>query len=196
MKLVIAAVINLLIIILEVMVLSKLKNKKDMFKYYTYFMNFVGLVSSLLFCVILIFNMKYLEFAKGIQYISTSGLLATMVIYTIFIGKNNKISDKDFKGVSGEIANIVLHYLCPFLSMLSLIICERDIVMNSGVWTAVVSLPSIIYWVMYLILSVTKLWNEPYDFSSKNGNKFVESLTILAMPVIFIGISIILWEII
>jgi hypothetical protein len=52
MKLVIAAVINLLIIILEVMVLSKLKNKKDMFKYYTYFMNFVGLVSSLLFCVI------------------------------------------------------------------------------------------------------------------------------------------------
>ena len=90
MKLVIAAIINLLIIILEVMVLSKLKNKKDMFKYYTYFMNFVGLVSSLLFCVILIFNMKYLEFAKGIQYISTSGLLATMVIYTIFIGKNNK----------------------------------------------------------------------------------------------------------
>lgn len=196
MKLVVAFIINVLFIVLEIMVLSKLRNKKDIFKYYTYLMNFIGLISSLIFCVIAVFTSDLLSFAKGIQYVSTSGLLATMVIYSVFISKNNKISDKDFKGVSGEIANIVLHYLCPFLAMLSLIICERDIVLNNGIWTAVVALPSIIYWIMYLILSVTKKWKEPYDFSSKNGNKFVESLTILAMPVIFIGISIILWEII
>ena len=196
MKLVVAFIINVLFIVLEIMVLCKLRNKKAIFKYYTYLMNFIGLISSLIFCVIAVFTSDLLSFAKGIQYVSTSGLLATMVIYSVFISKNNKISDKDFNRVSGEVANIVLHYLCPFLAMLSLIICEREVVLNNDIWTAVVALPSIIYWIIYLILSVTKKWNEPYDFSSKNGNKILEVLTIIAMPLIFIGISIILWEII
>ena len=44
-----ALIVNLLIIILEVMVLIKVKRKVDIFKYYTYLQNFLTLIVSIVF---------------------------------------------------------------------------------------------------------------------------------------------------
>lgn len=50
--------------------------------------------------------------------------------------------------------------------------------------------------VVYIILTKTKLWKEPYNFaSSDKKNKFIEVLTILLLPLSFIAISFILWNI-
>ena len=62
------------------------------------------------------------------------------------------------------------------------------------IWTALVAIPSCLYWLVYLILSASKKWDEPYEFSTKN--KFIEVLTFILIPISFIVISIILWNII
>ena len=57
----------------------------------------------------------------------------------------------------------------------------------------IAAVPSILYWVVYGILSCFKLWDEPYKFSS--NNKILDIIKIVLIPIIFIGISFILWNI-
>ena len=99
-----------------------------------------------------------------------------------------------FDNISGKKANILLHYLCPVISLISFIVFEKNIILNEGIWTMLVAIPSCLYWVIYLILTITKLWDEPYDFSTKS-NKLWDILLIVLIPISFIIISFIIWNV-
>ena len=199
--LIIALILNIILIGLELMVLISIKGKRNILKYYTYLQNFLSLITSIIFSLCLIFCLSSKksipEFIKGLRYVSTCGLLATSFIFLIFLRKENKnvITQDDLLfNFNPKLANIILHYLSPFLSLVSLVFFEQEIILTNGIWTALVAIPSCLYWLVYLILSASKKWDEPYEFSTKN--KFIEVLTFILIPISFIVISIILWNII
>ena len=199
--LIIALILNIILIGLELMVLISIKGKRNILKYYTYLQNFLSLITSFIFSLCLIFCLSVSEsipeFFKGLRYVSVCGLLATSFIYLIFLRKENKnvISQDDLLfNFNPKLANIILHYLAPLLSLVSLVFFEQEIILTNGIWTALVAIPSCLYWLVYLILSASKKWDEPYEFSTKN--KFIEVLTFILIPISFIVISIILWNII
>lgn len=199
--LIIALILNIILIGLELMVLISIKGKRNILKYYTYLQNFLSLITSIIFSLCLIFCLSSKEsipeFIKGLRYVSTCGLLATSFIFLIFLRKENKnvITQDDLLfNFNPKLANIILHYLSPLLSLVSLVFFEQVIILTNGIWTALVAIPSCLYWLVYLILSASKKWDEPYEFSTKN--KFIEVLTFILIPISFIVISIILWNII
>lgn len=201
--LIISLILNLIIVGCEIWILNKIRNKVNIIKYYTFLQNFISLIISIIFCVYLViaifFEGTIPQFIKGFRYIATSGLIATMFIYVVFLSQNSKnlMNEKDFiSKFNPKVANFVFHYFCPIISLLSFVVFERQIVLNQPEWTLYVMIPSCLYWIIYLILSVTGLWKEPYDFSlSKNKNKFIEIITMISLPLSFILISYILWNI-
>ncbi len=193
-------IINCIIVIFEIIILVHIKGKKNILKYYTYLQNFLAMVISLLFIVVLIVtkvtNITIPEFIKGLRYIETCGLVSTTIIFVLFLkaGKKTKINQDDFiKGFNHNFANIILHYICPLLSLISFVIFERNIILNSGYWTIIVVIPSCIYWLIYIILTSTKSWKEPYDLTYKK--KIWEVLVMITIPLSFILISFIVWNI-
>lgn len=197
--LIVAVILNLILIGLELIVLISIKGKKNIFKYYTYLQNFLSVITSLIFSFGTIFCLSVSEsipeFFKGLRYVSVCGLLATLFIYLIFLRKENSITQDDLLfNFNPKLANIILHYLAPLLSLVSLVFFEQEIILTNGIWTALVAIPSCLYWLVYLILSATKKWDEPYKISAKN--KFIEALTFILIPISFIVVSIVLWNII
>ena len=193
-------IINLIIVILEIITLVHIKGKTNIFKYYTYLQNFIALIISFIYLVgigtTLITNEPVFEFIRGLRYIATCSLVSTTLIFVVFLkaGKRSPITKEDFIcKFNHNFANIILHYICPLLSLISFVIFEREILLNSGYWTIIVALPSCIYWLIYIILTSTKVWKEPYDFSCKK--KIWEILTMIAIPFSFIFISFIIWNI-
>ena len=196
---IITLIINILIIILESYTLIKLKRKTDIFKYYTYLQNLIALVVSYIFVFYLLLNLInnniIPEYTRGLRYIATCGLVSTTYIFVFFLGAGKKLSitEDDFKkGLSPKLANVILHYICPLLSIISFIFFEKEILLNNGIWTLIVALPSCLYWMVYILLSVTKKWEEPYNFST---NKIIEILIYIIIPISFILFSFLLWNI-
>lgn len=195
----IALIINIVIIILEIFTLHKLKRKLDMLKFYTYLQNLLTLIVSIVLVIYLTLNLLsntiIPEYVRGLRYIVTCGLVSTTFIFVVFLGAGKKLSitEDDFKkGLSPKLANVILHYICPLLSIISFIFFEKEILLNNGIWTLIVALPSCLYWIVYILLSTTKKWEEPYNFST---NKVLEILTYILIPISFIVFSIILWNV-
>jgi hypothetical protein len=193
-------IINLIIVIVEIIVLSHIKEKINIFKYYTYLQNFLLTLTSLIYCIFLLIhfitNNQFIELVKGLRYIATCGVVSTTFIFVVFLqcGKRAPITKDDFIGNFNHIfANIILHYICPLLSLISFVVFEREIILNSGLWTMIVAIPSCLYWLIYIILTSTKVWKEPYDFTYKK--KIWEVLTMILIPLSFILISFIIWNI-
>lgn len=154
----------------------------------------VGLILNILF------SYQITEYIKGMRYVSCCGLVTASIIYVLFLSSNNKnkLSNEDFVKLSPKTANVLLHYLCPVFSLLSFIVFEREITLTNSIWTGLAPLPSCLYWLVYLILSLTKLWEEPYELASKiNGVKglLLEIFTLILIPIVFILVSFLLWQI-
>ena len=203
LMLIMALITNLVILGCELYALVHIKGKLNILKYYTYLQNFLALIASLICCVYLTMSIiskeTVPEFVMGLRYIATCGLVATMFIFIVFLGNGKKIAitEDDFlSGFNPKTANIIFHYVCPILSLLSFAVFERQINLSSDIWTAIVAIPSCIYWVIYIILTKTKLWKEPYDFASPGKkNNVIEVVTVILIPPSFIAISFILWNI-
>ncbi len=201
--LIIALILNLVILITELYTLGHIKKKINILKYYTYLQNFISLIISIICSIYLVINITtgqaIPEFVKGLRYVATCGLIATMFIFIVFLGNGKKITiaeDEFLLGFSSKKANAILHYICPIISLLSFMIFERQINLTDGIWTGIVALPSCIYWIIYIVLSKTKLWQEPYDLiSERKKNNLFEMLIMLLIPLSFIAISFILWNI-
>lgn len=204
MRLGMALVCQLILCGCEAAALGQLKNKRDLWKYYTFLQNLIAFAASAvaaLFLAAAVFgDCAVPEFVKGLRYVATCGLLAAMAVYVLFLSSNpqNQLTEKDFIRLSPQKANFILHYLCPVLSLVSFVWLEGPIPLVSSVWTACAPLPSALYWIAYLVLSAAKVWEEPYAFSSaKPGWKktLSEVASLLLIPVLFILISFVLWEI-
>lgn len=200
---IVALLINAILIACELWTLGHIKKKWDILRYYTYLQNLLALIASLIFCVCLVAELisgtPVPEFAKGCRYIATSGLAATTFIFVVFLGAGKKapMTQEDFSGgFSPKTANLILHYICPALSVVSFVALEREIGLDSGFWTGIVAIPSCLYWVVYIILSVTKAWEEPYQFESLEKKRPVlDSMPYVLMPLSFIVISFVLWNV-
>ena len=198
-----ALITNLIIIICEVYTLGHIRKKTDILKYYTYLHNLIALVVSIVFSIGLIVCMvsgrEFPELLRGIRYIATCGSVATMLIFLTILGRGKKISltEDDFlSGFSPKIANAVLHYICPVLSLISFVVFERELPLFNGIWTNITAMPSCLYWIVYIILSTAKLWEEPYDFTAQEGkSKIQEVLPFFLLPLLFIAISFVLWTV-
>ena len=99
--LIIALIINILIIVSEVYVLSKVKKKKDIIKYYTFINNLLCLIISIVFViglVLYVLNYNYLDIIRGLRYVVTCNMMSVMIMYLLFIGndKNNRLCNNDF----------------------------------------------------------------------------------------------------
>ena len=202
--LLISLILNLIIVGCEIYTLSNIKRKINILKYYTFVQNLLALITSIIYSICLIIslisNNPPPEFARGLRYVATSGLVATMLIYVVFLSKNSKniMSEEDFKAnFNPKKANFILHYFCPIISLISFVLFEREIVLNESVWTGYAAIPSCLYWIIYGVLSVAKLWEEPYDFSRSKEKKniFSDILIIISIPISFILITYILWNI-
>lgn len=194
---------NVAICICELYTLGNLKSKTDILKYYTFLQNFLALIVSALFSRYLIaavfFDRPVPEFLRGLRYIATCGLMATTLIYAVFLSANgkNQLTPEDFIRLNPKTGNFLLHWFCPLVSCLSFVLFERQISLTDSLWTALAPIPSCLYWIVYLILSAAKLWEEPYDFSSgKAGKKTAvpEVLTVTLIPLSFVAVSYVLWQ--
>ena len=203
LMLITALILNLVILVCELYALGHIKGKLNILKYYTYLQNFLSLITSLICSVYLTISITsgemMPEFVKGLRYVTTCGLVATMFIFIVFLGNGKRIAmteDDILPGFSSQKANIIFHYVCPIVSLLSFVIFERHIDLTNVIWTGIVAIPSFIYWIVYIVLSKTKLWKEPYDFTeASKKNNILEILTVLLIPLSFIAISFVLWNI-
>lgn len=199
----IALLIHLILAICQLYTLGHIRGKRNILKYYTYLQNFLALIVSLVFVAFLIVSMvsdrEMPECIKGLRYVATCGLAATMFIFIAFLGAGKKIAitEDDFlRGFHPQMANAILHYVCPILSLVSFVLFERELPLSNGIWTGLVAIPSCIYWIIYTVLSVTKRWEEPYDFASQEENsKLREMMPFFLIPLSFIAISFVLWNI-
>lgn len=195
--------INLIIIFYEFYTLGHIRKKTDILKYYTYLNNLLALLVSIVFSICLIMYMvsgrEFPEFLRGIRYVATCALVATMLMFLTILGGGKKIAltEDDFLSrVSPKIANAVLHYICPVLSLVSFVLFEKELPLFNGIWTSITAIPSCLYWIVYIILSATKSWEEPYAFTAREGkSKIQEILPFFLFPLIFIAISFVLWTV-
>lgn len=185
--------INVVIILLELYVFKSIKRKKDIFKYYTFYQNLLLFLASINYLVFMNIN---LDIARGVRYVATTGSITAAIIYFTLLSNNNKnrIQKKDVnKKYNPNFINFLVHGLCPALALLNTCYFEPKPFFNvSDIWTGIAALPSIIYAVYLTYFTVTKKWDEPYEFKSKN--KFTEIISIVSIPIIFIFISYFLWQ--
>lgn len=202
--LIVALIINFIILLGEIFVLAHINKKRNIFKYYTFLQNFIAAISSGIFIIYLILNIFFEyqidEYVKGIRYVTTCGLLTASIVYIFLMSANEKnmLTDEDFTKLNPRLANTFLHFLFPILSLVSFVCFERDVILLKSIWTILVIVPSALYWLIYLLLSIFKVWEAPYDLKPKSkGTKglILEILMYILIPIIFILISFILWNI-
>lgn len=203
-----AIILNIVLIILELKMFIGVKNKSYIFKYYTFLQNFIALITSAIFVffeTLYIFNgNNIIPWLKGMRYTATCGLAATMFVFAFILApryKSGKSSNHEdlFGGLNPKTANLILHFICPLISIISFILFERQISIGSE-WTSYAAYPSIIYWSIYILLTITHLWKEPYGLTNNDknkkttiGQKIKGILLLMLIPIIFIGLEYLLW---
>ena len=205
MGLMMAIVLNLLLVLIEGTVFLKVKNKLQILKFYTFLQNFIALMVSLLFCGFAVRELlgygAVPELTKGLRYTATCGLAATMFVFAVFLaprfqsGKSKTHTDL-FGGLEPKKANLLLHYVCPIISIVSFLLFERGTVLTDSEWTGYAAIPSCTYWAVYILLTVTHLWQEPYGLTAartEKKNHFIGILLLIAIPASFILLSYILY---
>ena len=197
----IALFVHSIIIFCELYTLGHIRRKTDLLKYYTYLQNFLTLFVSFVFFVYLVMHLvserEIPAVLKGLRYTVTCGLVAAMFIFLVVLGAGKKmaITEDDFLGgFSPKMANAILHYICPALSLISFVLFEKELPLSNGIWTSIAAIPSCLYWIIYMILSATNLWEEPYPFAAQGGKgKMQEVLLYCLVPLSFVAISFVLW---
>lgn len=205
-KILIAVVLNFISAALQFCVLRHITQKRDILKYYTYLSNLIALIGSAVFTVVSVRNLVCGDLTpvwlKGLRFIGTYMLATVMSVFTLVLlpdyKAGNLITADDFTGIHPEFANLVLHYLCPAISAFSFIVLERQPTLSGSEWTLFAAIPTIGYWVVYLLLTTFNLWKDPYGFSEPSVNPTFGSvlsgiLMFLLIPIISMGLDHLLW---
>ncbi len=205
LNLIFALLINLSIVIIEIVVLVKVIEKKNILKFYTFLSNLIALVTSIVFAgmgfITLIKNSNIPIWMKGLRFSATHSLASTLLVFAIVLMplyKKGTLTNEMalFKEISEKNANLLLHYICPVLSIISFLLFERKPVLEDSQWTLYAALPSIIYWLLYLILTITHCWKEPYGLTENKVTKEKNTkggFLLILIPIMSVGIDYLLW---
>lgn len=126
---------------------------------------------------------------------------AVMFVFAIFLaprfksGKSQSNTDL-FEGLEPKKANLLLHYICPIISIMSFLLFERGTVLTDSEWTGYAAILSCTYWILYIFLTITHLWNEPYGLmvsGTEKKNHIIGILLLMAIPALFILLSYVLY---
>ncbi len=199
-----ALMLNAAIVAIEFYVLRRIADKKDIPKYYTYLSNFISMISSAVFVVISCINLLRGTLTpiwlKGIRFTATYMLVTTLFVFSFVLlpwdKSGNTMTHSDFsEELSPKLANLLLHYLCPLISAVSFVLFERQPVLVDSQWTFWGAIPTIIYWVLYLILTSFNLWKDPYGLSrsTKGVRSMTGALLGLLIPLMSMGLDFLLW---
>jgi hypothetical protein len=199
--------LNLAVMASSGITLCRLRRKKDILKYYTYLSNLIALLGSTVFVAVSLWNLISGNYTpiwlKGVRFTSTYMLVTTLFVFSLVLlpshKSGNTITAADFIGISPKLANLILHYLCPAISAISFILLERQPILAGSQWTLYAALPTIAYWTVYLILTATNLWKDPYGFSNFNKNNgpaispLAGAAMFLLIPAMSMGLDYLLW---
>ena len=201
---IIALMANALIVVLEIYVFTKLTNKADILKYYTYLSNAIAMITSGIFIVVATLNLfrncATPLWLKGIRFCATYMLVTAMFVFTVVLlprhKSGNLITTNDFAAdLDPNRANFLLHYLCPVISTCSFLLLERQPVLIDSKWTLYGALPTLVYWSVYLLLTATRLWKDPYGLSNESigSSSKADALLFLQIPILSMGLDFLLW---
>jgi hypothetical protein len=195
---------NAAIVGLEIVTLSRIAHKGDILKYYTYLSNLMALIAGVAFLAVTTFCLFTGSttplWLKGLRFCATYMLVTTLFVFSFVLlplhNSGNLISASDFtSGFSPRLANLILHYLCPLISAFSFLLLERQPVLAGSQWTLYGAIPTIAYWIIYLILTAAHLWKEPYGLSDATKTQGFQAGTILfaLIPLMSMGLDYLLW---
>lgn len=200
----IALFLNIAIIVIEAGMLFFIADKKNILKFYTFLSNFIGLIGSCVFvvvaCCALLNGSTLPLWVKGVRFSATFGLTTTLFVFTVILLPRYKFGESTsqtdlFRGIDPRLANLLLHYICPIISIVSFIFFERQPVLADSEWTFYAAIPTIVYWVLYVILTATHLWKEPYGLTGESGESRPGkgALLLLLIPLMSVAIDYLLW---
>ena len=203
---ILAILLNISIIILETSVFAKMKNKLNILKSYTFLQNFLALVISVVYCFYAVNQLlghgNNPVIIKGLRYTATCGLVTTMFVLAVFLaprfksGKSRSHTDR-FGGLKTKKANLILHYICPIISIVSFLVCERGTVITNSEWIGYAATPTCTYCAIYILMNTKHSWEEPYGLivpAKEKRKKLVGILLLIAVPAAFILISYVLFR--
>ena len=195
--------LNAAIVWMEWYTLCRLTRKKDILKYYTYLSNLIAAIAGAVYVAVAVLAIPTPLWLKGLRFCATYMLATTLFVFNLVLlpgGKaGNTITEEDFTGIRPETANLILHYLCPVISAVSFLLLERQPVLETPDWQMFAAAPTIVYWVVYLILTALNLWKDPYGFSEPSGKPktiftvLTDILMFLLIPALSMGLDFLLW---
>ena len=115
-NLILSLIANILLLAIQTWALCGIRNKRYIFKYYTYLQNFIPILVSTFFVIAVAADCmnvsRLLTAAKGFRYVATCGLVVTMFVFTFLSitcrEDKNRIGSSDCKpGYSYRLVNIV-----------------------------------------------------------------------------------------
>ena len=82
------------------------------------------------------------------------------------------------------------------ISTCSFLLLERHPVLTDSKWTLYGALPALVYWSVYLFLTATHLWKDPYELSSgsRSSSSKADALLFLLIPIMSMGLDFLLWR--
>ena len=202
---ILSILLNIFIIILETSVFVKMKNKLNILKSYILLQNFLALVISIVYCFYAVNQLlghgNNPVIIKGLRYTATCGLATAMLVFAVFLaprlksGKSRSHTDQ-FGRLKPKKADLILHYICPIISIVSFLVCERGTVLTNYEWTGYAATPTCTYCAIYILLNAKHSWQEPYGLmvpAKEKRKKIVGILLLIAIPAAFILISYVLY---
>lgn len=183
----VAFVLNLLIVMFSIVgaILSITKYEWRAFEFYTENSNYIGLITSGIFCVAcLIAMLKKSSIAKWVhilRYIATVCLTLTLIVVLALLipMMPSMVNELIFNGIG-----LYYHLICPLLSIVSFVFFERECEFNKkDIYLSLI--PTIVYGVIVVLLNLFKIITGPYPFLYFYELKWYQ--TTLCLLGIFLG---------
>ena len=165
-KLFLSFFINLAIVVLEIigLVLSVQRHGKNVFQYFTENSNYFALIVSVIFCIGCIFAVKnktnVAHFICVLRYVSTVCLTVTITVVLFVL---IPMFPSTFLFMMFQTSNLYQHFLCPVLSIVSLLFLEnQQKLYSSAIFYAII--PTLVYGTILISLNLLEIISGPYPF--------------------------------
>lgn len=148
----IALIFNILIVLLEIIALSKTITNLQL-EYYTMDSNILALISSILF---IIFYKKNISLVKDIRFVATSCLTVTFLVVIFVLCP---MYNFNYKLLMFTDNFLIFHTICPLLSIISYIVFEDRSTKNY-----LCLIFTMIYGIVLITLNLLNVVKGPYPF--------------------------------